>query len=91
MQLGPMKALVSIFVIGVFSVAGTGLYAITSESEAAYDLRALFGLNEYKTDECLPLTDECGINEPCDSASKPSCDSKPCCDEVKTIKDQNPT
>ena len=89
-----MKALTAIMATVAVSVGGAGLFALTSESENGQKLRSLVGLTECEEGarECLPLTDECGLNAPCsEAASKPECGAKPACTDQKKIEDQNPT
>ena len=86
-----MKLLIALSAFAVVSVAAGGYVAITSDTETGKELRSLIGI-----EECLPLTEECGLDAPCPSDAKPDCSSeaKPdcgsSCDEAKP-QDQFPT
>ena len=82
MNIPPMKALVTFIAIAAVSVTGAGFYYVNSTSES--ECSASKG-------ECLPLTEECGLNAPCDEASKPDCGAKTDCADQKKAEDQNPT
>ena len=76
-----MKALVTFIAIAAVSVGAAGFYYVSSTSEA--ECSASKG-------ECLPLTEECGLNAPCDEGAKLDCGAKECTDQKKA-EDQNPT
>ena len=77
-----MKSLLALTAIVAVSATGAGFYYVSSSSEA--ECSASKG-------ECLPLTEECGLKEPCDEAAKPDCGSEPACTDQKKAEDQNPT
>ena len=77
-----MKALLALIAIAAVSVGGTGFYYVNSTSE--FECSASKG-------ECLPLTEECGLNAPCDEAAKPDRAAKPACTDQKKTEGQNPT
>ena len=85
-----MKALVAFIAIAAVSVAGAGFYYVTSTSnKVLYEANSESECSASK-EECLPLTEECGLKAPCDEAAKPDCGAKECTDQKKA-EDQNPT
>ena len=89
-----MKLLVALSAFAAVSVAGAGYFTATSNTETGKELRSLIGMEECEggtcsdEKECLPITEECGLDAPCPSEAKPDCGSS--CDEEKP-QDEFPT